>query len=82
MDEATSAIDEDTQRYLLRLIHDSGITMICVSHNSSTKDLFDTFITFSGNGEYRISNSRDSNINEDAMAKAVLRDPWSVSGEE
>ncbi|KAJ2960778.1 hypothetical protein NQZ79_g3939 [Umbelopsis isabellina] len=81
MDEATSAIDEDTQRYLIRLIHDSGITMICVSHNSSTKDLFDTYITFSGNGEYRISNSRDSDINEDAMAKAVLRDPWSASEE-
>ncbi|KAM3588877.1 hypothetical protein VKS41_001309 [Umbelopsis sp. WA50703] len=81
MDEATSAIDEDTQRYLIRLIHDSGITMICVSHNSSTKDLFDTYITFSGNGDYRISNSRESDINEDAMAKAVLRDPWSASEE-
>jgi len=78
MDEATSAIDEDTQSYLLKLIHESGITMICVSHNSSTRDLFDTFVTFNGNGDCRITHSQDIDIDDDALDKTALRDPWSA----
>ncbi|KAI9287373.1 ABC transporter transmembrane region 2-domain-containing protein [Umbelopsis sp. AD052] len=81
MDEATSAIDENTQSHLLKLVHESGSTMICVSHNSSTRDLFDTFVTFNGNGECRVSHSQDIDINDDALDKAVLRDPWSLSDE-
>jgi ABC-type uncharacterized transport system fused permease/ATPase subunit len=81
MDEATSAIDEDTHIYLLKLIIESGITMICVSHNSSTRHIFDTFITLSGNGDYRISHSHDIDRNDHRLDKAVLRDPWSASEE-
>lgn len=81
MDEATSAIDEDTQSYLLELIHESGMTMICVNHNSSTRSLFDTYVTFSGNGDCRISHSEDIEINDDALDKGPLRDPWSVPEE-
>jgi len=81
MDEATSAIDESTQNHLLQLIHESGSTMICVSHNSSTRDLFDTFVTFNGSGECRVSHSQDIDINDDVLDKAVLRDPWSASDE-
>jgi ABC-type uncharacterized transport system fused permease/ATPase subunit len=81
MDEATSAIDESTQSHLLKLVHESGSTMICVSHNSATRDLFDTFVTFNGNGECRVSHRQDIDINDDALDKAVLRDPWSVSDE-
>jgi ABC-type uncharacterized transport system fused permease/ATPase subunit len=79
MDEASSAIDESTESHLLKLVHESGITMICVSHNSSTRDLFDTFVTLNGNGECRVSHSQDIDINEDALDKAALRDPWSAS---
>lgn len=54
LDEATSAMDPDTEAHLYRLLVESGITVISVSHHPSVIEYHKRIIALDGMGGYDI----------------------------
>lgn len=60
LDEATSAIDEDTELHLYKTIIDLGITVLSVSHHGAFIQLHHNIIALDGHGGHRIMNAHSN----------------------
>lgn len=56
MDEATSAMDNETETYLYKLIKDAGITVISVSHHTEVIQYHQQKLSLNGDGSYQLEN--------------------------
>ncbi|KAI9305110.1 ATP-binding cassette sub-family D member 4-like protein [Cunninghamella echinulata] len=56
LDEATSAMDNETEAYLYKLIKDAGITVISVSHHTEVIQYHQQKLLLNGDGSYQLEN--------------------------
>ena len=61
LDEATSAMDKDTEEYLYRSLMDLGTTVISVTHHPNLIEFHDTVVRLNGQGGYTIQEEGTSN---------------------
>ncbi|CEP12827.1 hypothetical protein [Parasitella parasitica] len=60
LDEATSAMDKDTEDYLYQAVINMGTTVISVSHHPNVIDYHNTIVRLDGQGGYTIENKEAS----------------------
>lgn len=58
LDEATSAMDKETEEHLYRSLIDLGTTVISISHNNNVIEMHDTLVRLDGQGGYTIEEER------------------------
>ncbi|KAI8646414.1 ATP-binding cassette sub-family D member 4-like protein [Parasitella parasitica] len=60
LDEATSAMDKDTEDYLYQAVINMGTTVISVSHHPNVVDFHSTVVRLDGQGGYTVENKEAS----------------------
>ena len=63
LDEATSALDSQNEEALYQLLHDSGATLVSVSHRLNIRQYHKDVLELGGDGSWRVVPAEDSDAN-------------------
>ena len=64
LDEATSALDSENEEALYQLLHDSGATLVSVSHRPDIRKYHKHVLELGGDGSWRVMPAEDSNASQ------------------
>jgi vitamin B12/bleomycin/antimicrobial peptide transport system ATP-binding/permease protein len=63
LDEATSALDSENEESLYQQLHDSGTTLVSVSHRLNIRKYHKHILELGGDGSWRVIPAEDSTVN-------------------
>ncbi|TXT24108.1 MAG: putative ATP-binding cassette transporter [Planctomycetota bacterium] len=64
LDEATSALDSQNEESLYQQLHDSGATLVSVSHRLNIVKYHKHVLDLGGDGSWRVTLAEDSNVGQ------------------
>ena len=64
LDEATSALDSENEEALYQLLHDSGATLVSVSHRPDIRKFHKHVLELGGDGSWHVMPAEDSNASQ------------------
>ncbi len=62
LDEATSALDSENEESLYQQLHDSGATLVSVSHRPNIRKYHRQVLDLCGDGSWRVTSAEESNV--------------------
>lgn len=64
LDEATSAMDKETEEHLYQSLIDLGTTVISVSHHPNVVEFHDTIVRLDGQGGYTVEHQQGGGVSK------------------